>query len=185
MQREFSPRPLDVRALAQAGASLSGVSELARFARLLAEVPSGMAAEAAGKQVRWTARGESLAQRTGAAQAWLHVEAGTNLPMICQRCMAPVEIGLSVKRAFRFVADEKTAATEDEEAEEDILVFSRDFDLLALIEDELIMEMPLVPRHDVCPADVKLAFPDEESAVVAPAPSPFAALAGLKGRKSS
>ncbi len=185
MQREFVPRPLDVRALAQAGDSISGDSPLGQFERLLAEVPAALTAQAADRQVHWGARGESLAQRTGAAQVWLHLDAQTSLPMVCQRCMAPVDVDLSVERSFRFVADERTAATEDEEAEEDLLVFSRDFDLLALVEDELIMEMPLVPRHDVCPEDVKLVFADEQAGVLEPAPSPFAALAALKSRKSS
>lgn len=185
MQREFVSRPLDVRALAQAGASLSGVSPLGQFERLLSEIPEGMAGQGADREVRWTARGESLAQRAGAPQVWLHLEAAASLPMVCQRCMTPVEVDLAVQRAFRFVADEKTASSEDEESDEDVLVFSRDFDLLNLVEDELIMALPLVPRHEVCPQGVKLAFADEEPAESEPAPSPFAALAGLKGRKSS
>ena len=33
----------------------------------------------------------------------------------------------------------------------DILVLRRDFDVLELLEDELIMALPPIPKHEVCP----------------------------------
>ncbi len=91
---------------------------------------------------------------------------------------------LSVDRAFRFVADEATAMAEDDEAEEDLLVLGPAFDALALIEDELLMALPLVPRHPACPQPLSgpegLAEPPPELA----RPNPFAVLSGLKLDKS-
>ena len=74
-----------------------------------------------------------------------------------------------------------TAEAQDDESEEDLLVVSREFDLRSLIEDELLMAMPLVPLHDVCPSPIKMAVvdPDFEEAVAAK-PNPFAALAALQ-----
>ncbi len=86
-----------------------------------------------------------------AAEIWLHLRADAVLPLTCQRCLGPVEVALAVDRSFRFVADEELAAAEDELAEEDVLALSRSFDLVELVEDELLMEMPLAPRHEVCP----------------------------------
>jgi uncharacterized protein len=54
------------------------------------------------------------------------------------------------------------AAAQDELAEEDVLALSRSFDLVELVEDELLMEMPLAPMHDVCPAPVTLSAQDED-----------------------
>ena len=43
-----------------------------------------------------------------------------------------------------------SAEAEDDQAEEDLLVATPSFDALTLIEDELILALPLVPRHDDC-----------------------------------
>ena len=60
-------------------------------------------------------------------------------------------------------------------------MLSREFHLRELIEDELLMALPLVPRHDTCPNPVALASSDEDfEAASAEKPNPFAALAGFK-----
>ena len=60
----------------------------------------------------------------------------------------PVDVPLDVERSFRFVADEATAEALDEECDEDLLALGREFDLRELIEDELLMALPVVPRHE-------------------------------------
>ena len=65
-----------------------------------------------------------------------------------------------------------------------MLALTPDLDLQALIEDELLMALPLVARHDTCPEAVPLfaqdaAFDDALQEKV----NPFAALAALKGGK--
>jgi uncharacterized protein len=97
-----------------------------------------------------------------------------------------VDTEVSADRWFRFAADEATAAALDDESEEDVLVLSSEFDLLMLVEDELLMALPLVPRHETCPVEVKLAVQDADFAAAdAVKPSPFAALASLRLDKSS
>ncbi len=181
MSSEFDPRRLNVQAFAQAGTTLSATDLLSKHERLLAET-EGLGAD---REIRWLARGEQQIDASGHARIWLHLEAGVSLPLTCQRCLGPADIEVSVVRDFRFVETEEQAEAEDEEAEEDVLVLSRDFDLLALVEDELLMALPLVPRHAVCPGDVKLAVQDADfEAASAAKPNPFAALAGLKGGKA-
>jgi uncharacterized protein len=180
MSHEFVAHRLDVKALAKAGAVLSGQDSLTRFERLLAETGSA----GASRLVHWEARGEARTDASGHAQIWLHLQAEVSLPLTCQRCLMPVDVALAVDRSFRFVATEAQAEAEDEEAEEDVLALSRDFNLHELIEDELLMELPLVPRHEVCPAPVKLAVQDADfEAAEAEKPNPFAALASLKHGK--
>lgn len=181
MSHEFVAARLDVKAFAQAGAVLSGQESLSQYPRLLEEA----GAPGAGRLVQWQARGAQRVDASGFAQIWLHLTAQVSLPLTCQRCLGPVDVVLQVDRAFRFVVSEAQAEAEDEQAEEDVLALSREFDLHALIEDELLMELPLVPRHEVCPTAVRLAVQDADfEAAEAERPNPFAALAGLKGGKS-
>ena len=93
---------------------------------------------------------------------------------------------LDVERSYRFVADEATAEAQDDGCEEDLLAISREFNLLALIEDELLMALPQVPMHDSCPVQPKMAAVDEdfETHGYAEKANPFAVLAALKGKKS-
>jgi uncharacterized protein len=90
-------------------------------------------------------------------------------------------LGVSAHASFRFVADEATAAAEDDESEEDLLVLMPELNIFELIEDELIMSAPLVPMHETCPTEVPMSAVDEafEEALEA-RPNPFAALAQLK-----
>jgi len=181
MTREFVPKRLDVAAFAEHGANLSGRTPLPAFTRLAAET-TGTSPEV---EVTWAAEGEQRTGVTGAAVPWLHLVADANVPLVCQRCLAPVDIGLTVDRWFRFVEDEETAAIEDEESEEDILVASRDFDLHALIEDELLMEIPVTPRHEVCPDAPPLSAADADfDAAGGSRPNPFAVLGKLRSGES-
>lgn len=178
----WNPERLDMRAFAQATASLEATEPLSTFERLFAEaVLEGVASPAA---VRWQAQGEMRPGATGGApSAWLHLQAETAVPLTCQRCLGPVETPLVVDRWFRFVADEATAAAEDDDCEEDLLALEPRPSLHDVLEDELLMELPLVPMHDVCPVPVTMqagelaAGPDEAE----PArKNPFAELSRLK-----
>lgn len=179
MSHEFVVTRLDVRALAKAGAVLSGQESLSHYSRLLEEAGGRGGARA----VPWEARGEMRADASGFVQIWLHLRAAVTMPLTCQRCLEPADIEVAVARDFRFVASEEQAEAEDEESDEDVLALSRDFNLRELIEDELLMALPLVPRHAVCPGQVKLAAQDDDFEAAEDAkPHPFAALANIKGR---
>ena len=187
MSTRFNPDRLDLRMLAQSGEPLQGDDALAMYPRLVSE-----GGDAAQRLVRWVAQAEwrrpAPVPGKAALEApvlWLHLQASTSLSLTCQRCLAPVDEALDTDRWFRFVADEATAAALDDEAEEDILVISREFGALALIEDELIWSLPLVPLHEVCPEVMPMSVADPEFDAAAQRPNPFGVLAGLKTDKSS
>lgn len=139
------------------------------------------------EEVAWSARGERRRGAGGDVQDWLHLQAKAPLRLTCQRCLQAVACELEVDSSFRFVADEATAAALDVDSEEDLLVHSRSFDLSSLIEDELVLALPLVPRHaGECPEPLT-APPDPVAAAIEAMPpaKPFASLAGLKVRKTS
>ena len=69
---------------------------------------------------------------------------------------AGVDELLEVDRWFRFVADEATAELEDDDSEEDVLALEPRPDIAQLVEDELLMAMPLVPMHETCPVAVPM-----------------------------
>lgn len=172
-----------MKAFAQEGVALAEITPLQNLERL-AEETQGLQADSA---VQWEARGE-LRSRTGADdEVWLHLQAQATVPLTCQRCMGVVETPVEVDQWYRFVASEDIAMAEDDQAEEDLLVMEPQFNLLAVLEDELLMALPLVPMHGECPVAPKLQAGDVEAPGAAgePAgkPNPFAVLAQLKNKK--
>ena len=132
------------------------------------------------RRVRWRATG-SHRPLGGENQVWLHLLADADVVLQCQRCLLPLDEAVHVDRHFRFVADEDTAAALDDEMEDEVLALPRSLNLRDLVEDEMLLALPLVPRHDVCPEAVPLQFGD--LAEVEEKSNPFASLALLRKDK--
>lgn len=187
---DFKAERLDIQAFARAGAELSGDTPLSTFHRLCRSAHGADSTDTPPPDgdVQWQAQGEWRERVGSPPQVWLHLTAHTVLPMTCQRCLHAVNEHLEVDRWFRFVATESEAEAQDAEADEDVLVWSRQFKLLELIEDELVLELPLIASHDVCPEALPMqAEPDAAELPVTEAkPNPFAVLETLKkpGRRS-
>ena len=185
--REYRADRLDVAAFARDAGRLEGELPLAALGRLNDSLHAGAPSQ---RTVRWSATGRTRTQRGGAFETWLDLQAEVVVPLTCQICLEAVDTLLAIDRSFRFVASEAQAAELDEESEEDVLVSNRQFDLVELIEDELLLALPLVPRHDECPT--RLPFDesplaigpmldaDEHDPEEAQRENPFAALARLK-----
>jgi uncharacterized protein len=174
--RAFDPTRLDVEAFAGEAGELEGRWPLTAFDRIResapAERPPGR-----GDEVAWRVRGERIALRGGAHETWLHLDADATVALQCQRCLEPVAVPLAVQRRFRFVQGEDAATQIDAASEDDVLAVTRALDLRELVEDELLLAMPLVPLHDVCPEPLPAARDDETPTQRT---SPFAVLASLK-----
>lgn len=181
MYKEFDPRRLDVKAFAEAAAKLVGEERLGDHPRLMAETGG----RGADTRLAWSATGEMRNLGHVHPEVWLRLGAKTVLSLTCQRCLAPVGVAVEVERPFRFVQDEAIAMAEDDTSEEDLLALSRAFDLIELVEDELLMDLPVAPRHESCPVPVKLVVADEGfEAAPPPRENPFALLQRLKTRKA-
>ena len=179
MSKAFNARRLDVKAFAEDGGVLTGEEPLRQHPRLLAETQR----RGADTPVAWSVTGEARNPNHHTPQVWLHLTAATTLGLTCQRCLLPVDVPIAANRSFRFVRDEETAAAEDDESEEDVLALSHSFDVLGLVEDELLMELPLAPRHEACPP-VQLVVEDEGfEGSSARHENPFAVLGQLKSPK--
>ena len=177
MSDHYDPRTLPLAGFARAGATVQGAIPLAELARLRVQ-SSGEPADTAA---HFDATGSERFDATGHPQIWLHLSASCQLTLECQRCLRPAVIDVAFERDFRFVANEALAAVEDEESDEDVLVFERQFNLHNLVEDELLMAIPLVPMHPSCPETPRFSAVDPDFDVASQVQTnPFAVLAGLK-----
>lgn len=170
-------RALNVRQFCSQQQRMAGEWPLTSLRRL----SEGLFAEPASTdQVEWSLQGSQLPSPAGEPELWLHLLAKTSVMLQCQRCLQAMEQPLVADRKFRFVRTEEEAERLDEMSEEDVLVLSPKLDGLELLEDELILALPLVPRHEpACPNPLPL--PVDELDLEEPAPNPFAALAALRG----
>ena len=186
MTRQFPASRLNMQAFAQQGEALVETTPLHDLHRLTQEAHKTHEVQSESV-VKWRALGE-LREHTGAeADVWLHLEASTSIGLTCQRCMQAVLMPVEVDQWYRFVATEDIAMAEDDASEEDLLVMEPQFDLLALLEDELLMALPLVPMHAQCPESASKASQADTQSTAAmnedervEKPNPFAVLAQLK-----
>ncbi|WP_429497388.1 DUF177 domain-containing protein [Robbsia andropogonis] len=158
-----------------------GVIHLGELPRMRDLVPAYAPATAADSPLRWQARGEMrkvmrrrdalLPASSAAARPAGHEEANHSrgafqsmqphltlsidgaVWLECQRCMQPFSWPVSVEAGYRVARDEYQAdALAGDDADEDVIVGSPAFDLLDLIDEEIVLSLPMVPKHRVCPA---------------------------------
>jgi len=112
--------------------------------------------------------------------AYLQLQVKGAMPLLCQRCLQPFDFGVDIDLRYKIVRDEaQLPAPEDEGDDEDFLLSQADMPVLELIEDELLLALPMAPRHadDVC------AIAGGEAAANAlKNPNPFARLEALKSK---
>jgi len=184
-------RALDIYDFAKSGRQAAGALRLSQMPRMLAEVP----AEAPDRDTVFTWQGEGSTQPelqddgTEAPQPYLRLAVHGSVWLMCQRCLQPYSQHLDVDATYRIVATEEEAdefPLDDDEVE--VIVGSRQFDLVDLIEEELLLSLPLVPKHNVCPEIHESLLPgdaDDESDESGAQeedekPNPFAVLEKLK-----
>jgi len=197
--RTFAPRKLDIGAFIESAELMTGSAPVAELPRVAVGLAKDIDLTTLAP-IDWSAHGRLVPQRIGGPQMWLDLSVNAHLAWECQRCLQAVTLPVVVERSIRFAKDEAAAAELDADSDDDVLALSRQFDLMALVEDELIMAQPIVPRHEICPSDiVKLMHSDEavsapgqaapagspgEETAASGRPNPFAVLASLKKDKS-
>lgn len=124
--------------------------------------------------MRWSLQGgkDSL----GHPQLILSV-AGT-VQLICQRCLAPFAFDIESESILILASDDASADAIDALLDDDaveVIVGSRNFSILELVEDEALLAIPASPRHAICPERLVTDTPKDAEKV-----SPFAVLKNLK-----
>lgn len=185
---DFRPHALPINKFAREQGTLEGHGSLQEWSRLLAEheahwVEASDNGDAASglPEVAWQAQGEYMESRGIRSGAWLFVRGRTSIVKTCQRCLEPVQLNLEFDRAYRFVRSEEEAEALDMESEEDVLAYVDDFNVLQLVEDELLLAIPAIPRHESCGGSIQYEWMDSDfDATQVEKKNPFAVLEQLK-----
>ena len=133
---------------------------------------------------------DSLAESGGAVSYWIEGRISERerpqlflrldgvFSLRCQRCLESVAYPLQVRNLLEFVGDESRLTQEEiEDDSRDFLPWKKEIDVVALLEDEIILALPPAPRHEQC------NFPDlKYAADVNMKSSPFSMLRELKGK---
>lgn len=194
----------------QPGREAQGSVALEDMERLVEDLPIQ------DSDAHWHAKSE----RGPLGQPLIRLTIDAEVVLECQRCLQDFTMPLHSEAVLHIVKTEaqlnvddivrESESESDDESDEDEVVASdlpervlgsARFNLLEQVEDELILCVPYVPRHDVCPeplvvpasvsegldADGQEELNDAGEVVDGAErkrPSPFAALAQLKTRKS-
>lgn len=105
--------------------------------------------------------------------------------LTCQRCLQPISVDLTGNYDIALLEDNSQVHAFDEE--QDYLLLNeiintqtseRILPFKTLIEDEILLETPIAPKHDDCEMSIEQVgdIPEEENE------NPFAALLSLKGK---
>lgn len=155
----------DSFAFARDGRVLEGtlaVTCLERLHDLLAEVSGEVAFRLQGYKGE---RGQSM----------LHLEVNGVLPLACQRCLDGIRFELDVDSLLELIPEGNELSQDElEDDTRDFLPVAGELDVAELVEDEILLALPVAPRHEKC------GLPGAADA--GERINPFAALAGLKGK---
>jgi uncharacterized protein len=101
---------------------------------------------------------------------FLSVTVSGTLEMACQRCLGKLVVPVELSGRVELATDWNQLVNADDDVER--VLAEKEMSVAALVEDEVILALPMVPRHERC----------EESGINAGVArqSPFDVLAGLK-----
>jgi len=112
-----------------------------------------------------------LRGRTDAeGRGWLQVFATGTLTLECQRCLGPLTFPLALRSELLLAESERDIETADDDI--DRVLAGKAMDVCRLIEDEVLLALPMAPRHEQCGG--------KRDGAEAGRSSPFAELAKLK-----
>jgi uncharacterized protein len=81
----------------------------------------------------------------------LAVEIDGALSVCCQRCLEGIDYPVRIRSLLELVGDgEELTQEEIEDDSKDFLAAQKELDVVALIEDEIILDLPAAPRHENC-----------------------------------
>ena len=125
---------------------------------------------------------------TGGADALerpvLRLKVSGRLPLQCQRCLQLLDYDLAFDSTLRLVPEARLdAEMSDDPDEPECVAASAEFDLAALIEDEILLALPAYPRHEEadCSGAVNAGFVERD--IGKQKVTAFSALEQLSGLK--
>ena len=167
-----SIKDIDIFALCKEHARIQGELPLAQLTRLQDDLT----------QTNGTLSHSVTGAQDPEKRLFLHLTISGILPMNCQRCAEDLAHEISVNNTLELVHTEAELDDEEEElnaimsgnAGVEKIVGSQNFDLMALLEEEIILSLPIVVAHEVCSETLPTAIGEKVS--------PFDALLALKNK---
>lgn len=160
-------RVVDVFRFAAEGGALAGEAPVMAFGRLADQLAER------GGMVRWRLLGSLDAD----GKPRLTVEVSGQLALRCQRCLGALQQPLAIAAVLQPMRPgQELPEGELENDEVDAIEVDGALDALSLVEDEILLALPIAPRHEDCGAPRRT-----ETDGGAGGKSPFAVLAGLRG----
>lgn len=106
-------------------------------------------------------------------KSWLQLDVTGEPVLCCQRCLGGVKFPLGIHSRLQLIAPGEDWPDDDlEDDNADAIAAEGELNVLSLIEDEVLLALPIAPRHEHC--ESPLANANELGS------SPFSALAALK-----
>ena len=154
---------LDCLEFARSGGVLErrvGLAELPRLAELLSTRSGFLSVRLEG----W---------RDGEGRSWLKLDLAGEPVLCCQRCLGGVKFPLRIGSRLQLIAPGEDWPDDDlVDDSADAIPAEKELAVLSLIEDEVLLALPIAPRHEQC--ESPSANAGEHGS------SPFAALVALK-----
>lgn len=178
------PDYLDPFKSAEQGFSWSGQLPLSRLKRLSADVLGDVAQQTIQLEC-------ALSMDNYHRFVWLKGQVQASVELECQRCLEPVELDLDADIHLAILNDERmiehlpdeidfVVLGENDSSQKGDFLNHAQMDLLALIEDELLLLLPFVPKHDDCEHEYQPEEIDDVVEEQSKVDNPFSILASLK-----
>jgi uncharacterized protein len=86
--------------------------------------------------------------RAGDGKPCLRLSVRGTVTLLCQRCLDPIPVPIAVDAELQLAESAREISEADDEI--DRVLASRNMDVAGLVEDEVILALPMAARHDEC-----------------------------------
>ena len=163
------PAQIDYRKLALRNSKLEGVIPVSRFVRLVEALESEVSVVQLTLEFRKEKKQKTLV--IGKAKA--------TVELTCQKCLEAMDFELNISFRHLVVADDE-ALLDLPDGVEGFVCQDDKIRLVDIFEDELILHLPMVARHDDNECEPTFEHQNDDSDIKSGTHRPFANLAELK-----
>jgi uncharacterized protein len=86
--------------------------------------------------------------RAGNGKPCLRLSVKGSVEVLCQRCLDPIQVPIAIDAELQLAESPREISEADDEI--DRVLASRNMSVGWLVEDEVILALPMVPRHEEC-----------------------------------
>ena len=133
--------------------SQAGVIDGLQFARAASEQRGVLGLEQLQRLAKMQCSTQGLeyhlrGERASNGERCLQLSVRGSVQLICQRCLDPLPVPIAIDAELQLAENLREIAEADDDI--DRVLASRRLDVAQLVEDEVILALPMVPRHEAC-----------------------------------